>query len=116
MKVAVVGSRNLKVDNLGKYLPDNVTELVSGGAKGIDSCAREYAQKKQIKLTEFLPEYNRYKKGAPLKRNEQIVDYADMVIAFWDSKSRGTKYTIAACQKLGKAIKIVLIQDGGDRL
>ena len=40
MKVAVVGSRNLQVDDLGKYLPDGVTEIVSGGARGVDTSAR----------------------------------------------------------------------------
>ena len=34
MKVAVIGSRNLSVENLGDYLPDDTTEIVSGGAKG----------------------------------------------------------------------------------
>jgi len=34
MKVAVVGSRNLSIDDLGKYLPDGVTEIISGGARG----------------------------------------------------------------------------------
>ena len=43
MKVAIIGSRNLKVDNLAPYLPSNTTEIVSGGARGVDHCAREYA-------------------------------------------------------------------------
>ena len=34
MKVAVIGSRSLTVQNLEKYLPQGVTEIVSGGAKG----------------------------------------------------------------------------------
>ena len=42
MKVAVIGSRNLTVENLGQYLPEETTEIVSGGAKGVDTCAREY--------------------------------------------------------------------------
>lgn len=41
MKIAVIGSRGLKVNDLGKYLPVGVTEIVSDGAKGIDTCARE---------------------------------------------------------------------------
>ena len=45
MKVAVIGSRSLTVQNLGEYLPQGVTEIVSGGAKGIDTCAREYAHR-----------------------------------------------------------------------
>lgn len=106
MKVAVIGSRNLTVDDLGDYLPENTTELVSGGARGIDTCAREYADSVGLKITEFLPEYDRYGRGAPIKRNFQIIDYADMVIAFWDGKSRGTKMVIDTCEKIGKAIKI----------
>ena len=84
MKIAVIGSRGLKVNDLGKYLPVGVTEIVSGGAKGIDTCAREYALANGLKLTEFLPEYEKYGRGAPLKRNLQIIDYADKVLAFWD--------------------------------
>ena len=61
MKVAVIGSRGIKLDNLGDYLPDDLTEIVSGGAKGVDTTAREYATEHGIKLTEFLPEYSRYK-------------------------------------------------------
>lgn len=80
MKVAIIGSRNLMVKNLGQYLPNNVTEIVSGGAKGVDTCAREYALNNNIKLTEFLPEYNKYGRSAPLKRNVLIVDYSDIVL------------------------------------
>ena len=60
MRVAVIGSRSLSVANLEEYLPDGVTEIVSGGARGIDSSARDYARTHQLKLTEFLPEYERY--------------------------------------------------------
>ncbi len=40
MKVAVIGSRGLTVEDLGKYLPEGTTEIVSGGARGVDTCAR----------------------------------------------------------------------------
>lgn len=69
MRLAVIGSRRLYVRDLGPYLPDNVTEIVSGGAKGIDGCAGEYARRNGIPLTEFLPDYRRYGKGAPFKRD-----------------------------------------------
>ena len=82
MKVAVIGSRNLNVSNLEEYLPENTTEIISGGAKGIDSCAREYAFSHGIKLTEFLPEYEKYGRSAPLKRNLTIIRHADLVLAF----------------------------------
>ena len=56
MKVAVIGSRNLTVSNLEKYLPAGVTEIVSGGARGVDTSAREYARAHGLPCTEFLPE------------------------------------------------------------
>ena len=80
---------------------------MSGGAKGIDACAREYAEKAGLRLTEFLPDYKRYGRGAPLKRNEQIVAYADLVLAFWDGASRGTKHVIGQCEKIGKPVRVV---------
>jgi len=45
-------------------------------------------------MTEFLPEYHTYGRVAPLKRNLQIIDYSDVIIAFWNGKSSGTKYVI----------------------
>lgn len=115
MKIAVIGSRNLTVENLGQYLPEGTTEIVSGGAKGVDTCAREYALAKGLKLTEFLPDYKRYGRGAPLKRNLQIIDYADEVLAFWDGQSRGTKYVIEQCKKRNKKVTVrKIVTDEGD--
>ena len=110
MKVGVIGSRGLTVDNLEQYLPENTTEIVSGGAKGIDTCAREYAISHGIKLTELLPEYSRYGRGAPLKRNLQIIEYADFVIAFWDGQSKGTKNVIENCKKLNVKVDVHIIE------
>lgn len=107
MKVAVIGSRGVTVNNLEDYLPEDVTEIVTGGAKGVDTCAKEYAEKNGIKLTEFLPEYSKYRKSAPLKRNIQIIEYSDLVLAFWDGSSRGTKYVIDNCNKLDTTVKII---------
>ncbi len=99
MRVAIIGSRSLRVDHLEDYLPENVTEIVSGGARGIDTCAREYALAHGLKLTEFLPEYEKYGRSAPLRRNITIIEHADLVLAFWDGASRGTKYVIDNCKK-----------------
>ena len=104
MKVAIVGSRGLLVENLEDYLPSGVTEIVSGGAIGIDTCARQYAQTHGIALKEFLPDYQAYGKRAPLIRNLQIIAYADVVIAFWDRHSRGTKYVIDHAKQCGKKL------------
>lgn len=109
MKVAVVGSRNLTINNLGDYLPKDTTEIVSGGARGIDRCARAYAKTHNIRLSEFLPEYERYGRSAPLKRNLQIIRYADMVLAFWDGKSNGTRFVIENCKKENIPIKVFTV-------
>lgn len=106
MKTAVIGSRGLTIDNLENYLPPETTEIISGGAKGIDTCAREYAGTHNIKLTEFLPEYEKYGKGAPLKRNITIIENADIVLAFWDGKSKGTRFVIDKCRETGKEVKV----------
>ena len=110
MKVAVIGSRGITNCNLSEYLPEDTDEIVSGGARGIDSCAREYARKNGIKLTEFLPEYDKYGRGAPLRRNIQIIDYADMVLAFWDGTSRGTKFVMDKCREKDKKARFFLIK------
>lgn len=109
MKVAVIGSRGLSVTDLGRYLPKNTTEIVSGGARGVDTSAREYALSHGIKLTEFLPEYTRFGRSAPLKRNITIIEYSDIVLAFWDGKSRGTKFVIDNCRKLGVEVRVYII-------
>lgn len=111
MKVAIVGSRTLTVTNFEDYLPEDCTEIVSGGARGIDTCARRWAQAQGIPVTEFLPDYDRYGRSAPLRRNDQIVDYADMVVAFWDRKSRGTMYTVKRAKEMGKPVKLFALSE-----
>ena len=109
MKVAIIGSRGINIENLGDYLPEGTDEIVSGGAKGVDTCAREYANTHGIKLTEFLPQYKLYGRGAPLKRNLQIIEYADTVLAFWDGESKGTAFVIENCKKLSKELRVIII-------
>ena len=109
MRVVVIGSRGLTVDNLEKYLPDDTTEIISGGARGVDASAREYAQRHGLKLTEYLPEYSKYGRSAPLKRNLTIIENADLVLAFWDGLSRGTKYVIDNCKKRNIPVEIHLL-------
>ena len=106
MRIAVIGSRGLTVDDLGLYLPDETTEIISGGARGVDTSAREYALSHGIRLTEFLPDYGRYGRSAPLRRNITIIDNADLVLAFWDGRSRGTRFVIDKCSEKGVPVRI----------
>ena len=110
MKIAIISSRGIDRIDLSRYIPDETSEIVSGGAKGVDTLAREYARKHNIKLTEFLPKYKIYGRGAPLRRNIEIIEYADIILAFWDGKSRGTKYVIENCRKRNIPIIVYLIK------
>ena len=107
MKIAIIGSRGLTVNDLEKYLPENTTEIISGGAKGIDTCARDYALKNNIKFTEYLPDYDKYGRAAPIIRNDMIIEESDFLIAFWDGSSKGTRYVIDKCGKLGKQYRVI---------
>lgn len=111
MKVAIIGSRNVCFiePDFSPYVPEGVTEIVSGGARGIDTNAREYAQSRGIPYTEFRPDYQRYGRAAPLKRNLQIIDYADYVVAIWDGKSKGTKHVIESCKKRNKKVHVYVV-------
>lgn len=109
MKVAVIGSRNVTVENMEKYIPEGTTEIVSGGAKGVDKRAKEYAIEKGLKIKEFFPEYEKFGRVAPIKRNDLIIEYSDKVVALWDGESKGTKYVIDACKNQGKEIAVFLI-------
>lgn len=108
IKVAIIGSRNLSVRNLENYLPEDITEIVSGGARGVDTCTKNFALKNNISLKEFLPDYELFGRTAPLRRNIEIIDYADIVLAFWDGESHGTKYVIDQCKKRNKTIKVFI--------
>ena len=107
MKIAVVGSRSVTVSDIGKYI-SNAEEIVSGGAVGVDCCAAEYAKENGIRLTEFVPQYERYGRAAPIVRNKEIVDYSDKIIAFWDGNSKGTLSVIKYAQKAGKPCEIII--------
>ena len=111
MKLAIVGSRNVTVDRVEEYVPDGVEAIVSGGAAGVDRCAAEYAKRQGIPLVEFLPDYGRYGRAAPLKRNERIALYADAALVFWDGTSRGTAYTVRCFERLGKPVTVIRVRD-----
>lgn len=109
MKVGIVGSRDITVSDIGKYITE-VEEIVSGGARGVDRCAEEYAKENGIRITVFLPEYELYGRAAPLVRNKRIVDYSDKIIAFWNGSSRGTLSVIKYAEKAGKPCEVVMCE------
>ena len=107
MKLLIVGSRCIDNVDIEDYIPDDVDTILSGGAKGIDLLAEKYADKKRISKIILRPKYDLYGKAAPLKRNEELVEMADKVLAIWDGISKGTYYTINYAQKVGKEVRVV---------
>lgn len=108
-RLAIVGSRCCLPLDITSHLPFVPDTIVSGGARGADTLAKEYAVRNDTPLIEFLPEYDRYGRRAPLMRNILIVDNCDFLLAFWDGSSRGTKFTIDYAVKRGIPYKVVSI-------
>ena len=102
--LGIVGSRTFNdyalferaIDKTLLRLSDKHDQIafVSGGAKGADSFARRYAKEHKIKIIEFLPDWNKHGKAAGFIRNQEIIDKSDLLVAFWDGKSRGTYHDI----------------------
>lgn len=109
MKVLIAGSRIKEEFDISEYIPPEVSVIISGGAKGIDTLAEIYADNNNIEKIILKPNYKKFGKAAPLKRNEEMVDMADKIIIFWDGKSRGTHYTLKYALKSGKPIQVVSI-------
>ena len=85
-------------------VPDNI---VSGGAKGTDTLAAQFAAEMDIPLLVFKPDYQKYGRRATLLRNTQIIENADVIFAFWDGQSKGTKDSITKAKKLQKELHII---------
>ena len=108
-RLAIVGSRTCPPIDITPFLPFVPDTIVSGGALGADTYAKEYAIKNDIPLIEFLPDYKKYGKSAPIIRNMQIVDNCDFLLAFWNGTSRGTKFTTNYADKRGVPYKIIQV-------
>ena len=107
MRLAIIGSRTCPPVDIASYLPFVPDTIVSGGAKGADTYAKEYALKNGIPIIEFLPDYKKYGRKAPLIRNMQIVDNCDFLLAFWNGTSPGTKFTVDYAGKRGVPNRVI---------
>ena len=109
MKVAVIGSRGfddyvLLKETLSKI---EITLLISGGARGADSLGERYANENNIPKKIFYSEWDKHGKAAGFLRNTDIINEADIIIAFWDGVSNGTKDSITKAKKQNKQIIII---------
>lgn len=107
-KLAVVGSRGFRdYHKLDGVLRDAApTVVISGGARGADSLAETWARRNGVETQIFLPDHKKYR-HAFHHRNRLIAEACERLIAFWDGKSTGTKYTIDYARRIGRPVEIV---------
>ena len=115
-KVIIAGSRgfsNYKLlrEKCNEYLREKRKNyniiIISGGARGADTLGEKYAQDEGFSLEVFPANWNKFGKSAGFRRNEQMAEVADALIAFWDGKSHGTKHMIEIMENKNLLVKIV---------
>lgn len=109
VRMAIVGSRDFPyLWMVSRYLDEKrPDEVVSGGAKGVDTAAEHWAVKNGVPFKLFPADWNRHGRGAGFARNQQIVDYATDVVAFQYNKSNGTADTITKALKAEKLREVI---------
>jgi hypothetical protein len=113
MKVIIAGSRGFsnfqllytKCEEILETQSD--IEIVSGTAKGADKLGEHYASLKGYSVARFPADWDKHGKAAGFLRNKEMAEYANMLIAFWDGESKGTKHMIDLAQSNGLEIHIV---------
>lgn len=114
-RLIVAGSRDFNDYDLLKKTLDALlvnqhdVKIVSGGARGADALGERYAKENGHKLTIFPAEWTKLGKAAGFIRNEQMAEYSDALVAFWDGESKGTKHMIDTAKKFGLNIRIKYI-------
>jgi predicted Rossmann fold nucleotide-binding protein DprA/Smf involved in DNA uptake len=108
LKIAVIGSRTFRDDRLlAKTLAEaNPRVVISGGADGADHLAERWARRNGVERMIFHPDRKKYRHPFH-HRNRLIVEACDVLIAFWDRRSSGTKYTIEYARRMGKPVTVV---------
>ena len=112
MKLAVSGTKKFNdftfLSSMLKKI-SNIELIISGGALGTDTLAKEYAIQNQIEFLEFPPDYKKFGDKAKHIRDKLIVEKCDELIAFWDGECEGTKYTMDYAKQLGKTVTIIKV-------
>ena len=109
--LAVVGSRSIDdaefvFDGIKQTIKKHprISGLVSGGAEGPDTLSQRFAKEKGMSILIIYPKWNQLGRGAGFSRNWEIVNFCDVLIAFWDSCSKGTQHT----SKIAESAKNIL--------
>lgn len=112
-RVIIAGGRNFNdykllcevMDILLSNITDTI-QIVCGMARGADTLGERYAKDRGYEIAYFPADWETYGKSAGYKRNEQMAQNADALVAFWDGVSRGTKHMINLANKYGLNVRI----------
>src|SRR5215475_7789434 len=111
MKLIIAGSRTFTDYPLlcQTRAPDHhrITQVITGGARGADQLGYRWAWKHTIRHQLFRADWERFGKSAGGRRNHQMAQAGDMLLAFWDGKSPGTQHMISCMQQLRKPVVII---------
>ena len=117
IKVIIAGTRDFNdyaflKKNVDYFLqginPNNEEiEIVSGNARGADKLGERYAKEHNLPVKLFPANWDKYGKRAGYLRNQEMANYSDMLIAFWDEKSKGTKHLIDIAKKQGLTVIVI---------
>lgn len=117
MKVAIVGSRGwsdrFAIKEYVRKFPEG-TVVVSGGAKGADQIGVRFAKERGLQTEVILPEWDRLGKQAGIIRNREIISRVEMVIAFWDGSSKGTKHSIDLALAAENVHTVIVVKEKDD--
>ena len=120
VKVAIVGSRHFpeleRVRDFVIALPAGAT-VVTGGASGVDAAAGQAARERQLGLIKLPPRFEEASDpSASARRNQELVDAAEVLVAFWDGESAGTRKTVERALDSGREVHVFLPGTSGLRL
>ena len=113
-KVIVAGGRDF-VDSLylhrtlDKLLSNKAKDqvvIISGRARGADTLGENYGVSKGIRVDGYLANWDKYGKSAGYRRNVEMANDADALVAFWDGKSRGTMHMINIANEKGLQVRV----------
>jgi len=118
MKTIIAGSRGIDdpecVLEAIEKSGIEITEVVSGGARGVDRMGESYAEASNIPVKQFIPDWSKGR-WAGLARNRDMAKYADAAIIIWDGKSRGTKNMIEEAKKNGLTVYVHTVINGVEK-
>ena len=113
MKLIVAGSRDFTDYQIVCRVLDEhrqqITEIITGGARGADQLGYRWAWKHTVRHQRFRAEWERFGKSAGVRRNHQMAQAGDVLVVFWDGQTPGTAHLIQCMQELGKPVVLVSV-------